>query len=124
MPTSPGTTRPSTVAGGGRPDLQWSWRTPPIPGPVGAKSFGMSEGPGRGHLAHDVGQLFERVLGREELAGNAATVDHHDAIGDRVHVKDVLVDEDRRLPRGSDAPDEVQELVRLLQRKPHRRLVE
>ena len=89
-----------------------------------AVALGLGEGAARRHLAHDVHQLLERVAGGRELARDPAPVEDDDAVGDRVDMEDVVVDEDRRLAGRPDPLHEVQELLGLLERQAHGRLVE
>src|SRR5262249_31298753 len=69
-------------------------------------------------------QVVHRDLAFLVGAGDAAAVQHVEAVDDRIDVKDVVVDEDRRLARLLDVPDELQGLPGLAEGKTHGRLVE
>src|SRR5689334_13891385 len=55
-------------------------------------------------------QLLERQLALQELTRHPAAVEHDDAVSHRMHVEDVVVNEQARLARRFDVADEIQHL--------------
>src|SRR6185437_9095217 len=79
---------------------------------------------GAGDAIESVDQLVHRDLALGVDARDLAAIEHIEPVDDRVNMKNVVIDEDRRLARLLDAADEVERLAGFGQRQAHGRLVE
>src|SRR5574341_2166589 len=60
-----------------------------------------------GDTRHPVHQFVQRKLILQELACDGAPVEHNNAVGDRMHVEDIVINENGRLARPLDPGDEI-----------------